>query len=237
MTVIDDDDLLLVDSSLASDTFNKIARARITPLASNARIAGAVQYFRTARRPFAWWVGPCSRPLDLETRLLDYGLCTAESELGMALDLRNLRSPAYQVANLVVERVSTPEQVSDFSRVVSENWKPPDPVVELFYNKAASVLLAQDCPMKLFVGYLHSEPVSVSELFIGAKVAGIYSVATRKPFRKRGIGSVLTWVAADEARRTGIPVALLQSSEDGKGIYSRLGFKPCCHFAEYTLSG
>ena len=92
--------------------------------------------------------------------------------------------------------------------------------------------------MILFVGYFDSTPVSCSELFIDRSpggVAGIYSVATKKDFRGRGIGSSLAWAAANEARRQGISTAVLQSSEAGKGVYPRLGLSPCCHFAEFTL--
>jgi predicted N-acetyltransferase YhbS len=50
----------------------------------------------------------------------------------------------------------------------------------------------------------------------------------------RGIGSALTWVALDYARCRGIPTAVLQSSNDGKGLYTRLGFSSYCDFAEFT---
>ncbi|MSV30653.1 MAG: hypothetical protein EXQ52_18195 [Bryobacterales bacterium] len=50
----------------------------------------ALGHFRTARRPFAWWAGPRSRPLDLEKRLTDKGLRAAEYELGMSMALKDL---------------------------------------------------------------------------------------------------------------------------------------------------
>src|SRR5689334_17888666 len=82
MVVEDDDDLLLVDSGLPSDMFNQITRARMTPAVADRRIAAALEHFRHAGRPFAWWVGPGSRPLDLEQRLEAQGLRAAGSELG-----------------------------------------------------------------------------------------------------------------------------------------------------------
>jgi Acetyltransferase (GNAT) family len=81
------------------------------------------------------------------------------------------------------------------------------------------VLLEDRCPMKLFVGYLDDDPVASSELFLSGRIAGLYSVCTRRECRGRGIGSTLTWVALDYARCRGIPTAVLQSSNDGQGLY------------------
>jgi ribosomal protein S18 acetylase RimI-like enzyme len=58
--------------------------------------------------------------------------------------------------------------------------------------------------MKLFLGYLDDEPVASSELFLTGRIAGLYSVCTRRACRERGIGSALTWTAWDDARRRGI---------------------------------
>ena len=233
MTVDDREDLLLIDSGLPTDTFNKIARARLTEADANRRIAEAVGHFRTAQRPFSWWVGPGSRPLDLERRLQEHGLRAAESELGMAMELAQLPAQVDAPAGLTVRRVRTATELADFAAVNAANWDPPDLVVLTFYQSAPPVLLDEDCPMRLFVGYVDGYAVAASELFVGGGVAGLYSVSTRTAFRRRGIGSVLTWAAADEARRLGITTATLQASEDGQGVYARLGFRACCHFAEY----
>jgi ribosomal protein S18 acetylase RimI-like enzyme len=236
MTVLDQQDLLLVDSGLASDTFNKIGRARLSEAEADRRIAEAISHFRLARRPFAWWVGPESRPLDLEARLRHHGFVAAESELGMAMELRDLSPKPHAPKKLVIRRVESLEEITDSSAVLAANWEPADPAVLAFYTQAAALLLKPDSPMTLFVGYLDGQPVSTGELFMGGGVAGLYCVATKKEFRRRGIGSAVTWAAADHARRQDISTAVLQSSNDGKGVYARLGFHPCCHFTEYTLA-
>ena len=79
MAVLDAPDLLLVDSGLPSDTFNQVARARLDPESAGRRIGEAVARFREAGRPFSWWVGPGSRPLDLPVRLAAHGLRLAET--------------------------------------------------------------------------------------------------------------------------------------------------------------
>jgi ribosomal protein S18 acetylase RimI-like enzyme len=236
MTVLDQEDLLLVDSGLASDTFNKIGRARLSELEADRRIAEAVGYFLDASRPFAWWVGPASRPLDLEDRLRRHSLASAESELGMVMELRDLPPKPDAPRDLVIRRAQSLRQIADSSSVLAANWEPPGPAAIAFYAQTAPLLLRPECPMIFFVGYLDGQPVSTSELFIGGGVAGLYSVATKKEFRRRGLGSALTWAAADHARRQNISTVVLQSSNDGKGVYAPLGFREWCYFAEYTLA-
>jgi ribosomal protein S18 acetylase RimI-like enzyme len=241
MKVIEKDGLLIVDSGLRTDTFNKVCRARLRESEADRRIAEAIAYFRDVQRPFAWWVGPGSRPLDLESRLQDQGLrAAAEPELGMAMELGALPARVDGPSNLVVRRVRSVRELTDFSHLFAANWDPPDQSAVIFYEHAGSVLLNEDCAMKLFIGYLDGQAVSGSELFVsqgerGEKVAGLYSMATRREFRRRGIGSVLAWTGAREAQREGISTMTSQSSDEGKGVYTRLGFRACCHFTEYAI--
>jgi hypothetical protein len=54
MTVFDQADLLVVDSGMSSDTFNKMAQARLQESDVDRRMAEAVAYFTGVQRPFAW---------------------------------------------------------------------------------------------------------------------------------------------------------------------------------------
>jgi GNAT superfamily N-acetyltransferase len=227
---------LLADSGLPSDTFNKVARARIAPERSCEDISRAAEYFRGVARPFTWWVGPSSRPLDIQERLQALGFCVAERETGMSVELRELKE-APLPAGLAVQRVTASQHLEDFCSVLAENWVPPDPSVACFYQTAAPWMLETDSPLRHFVAYLDGEPAGVSSLYLEGGVGGIYSVASRRALRGRGIGSRLTWAAADEARRAGAALAVLQASSQGKTIYERLGFRGCCGFAEYTPAG
>jgi len=235
MTVLDEEDLLVVDSGLSSDTFNKIARARLHESEVNRRTTEAVKYFTNVGRPFSWWVGPGSRPLDLENRIREHGLEATEYELGMAMKLSVLPRKLNGPRDLTVRRVTCFEELTDFASVFAANWQPPDPAVFVFYRRAASILLEERCPMKLFVGYLDDEPVASSEVFLSGRIAGLYSVCTRRERRGRGIGSALTRVALDHARCSGTLTAVLQSSGAARGLYTRLGFRAFCGFAEFTL--
>jgi ribosomal protein S18 acetylase RimI-like enzyme len=231
MLVDDREDLLLVDSRLRTDAFNKILRARLREKDADRRIAEAVSHFRTAGRPFAWWVGPCSRPLDLERRLERHGLRAAEFELGMAADCANLPTKMDLPAGLEIRCVRTPAELADFATVVAGD--PPDREMANFFLSAEPLVLEENAPMQLFAGYLDGRAAASSELFLSDGIAGIYGVSTLPGFQRRGIGLAMTWAAADQGRRRRAATAALQASDAGRGVYARLGFSPCCQFVEY----
>lgn len=232
MTVDDREDLLLVDSGLPTDTFNKICRARLTEADADRRIIEAVARFRDAGRPFAWWVGPGSRPFDLERRLQAHGLRASETQLGMAMKMDLSHQQVELPKRTVVRRVRTNAELDEYVEVLT-SFDAPDLSLATFFRKAAPLLLESDCPMRLFVGYVEGQAAATSELFAGAGVAGVHMVATRSEFRRRGLGTALTWAALDEARGMGLKTATLQASAEGEGVYLRLGFRVLCRFVEY----
>lgn len=66
---------------------------------------------------------------------------------------------------------------------------------------------------------------SVSAVYLGAGVAGVYCVATREGARGRGLGAHLTAEPLRIAMQDGYGVGVLQSSEMGYPVYQRLGFR------------
>ncbi|SRR5216683_163946 len=115
MTVFDQADLLVVDSGISSDTFNKMARARLQESDVDHRIAEAVAYFMGVERPFAWWVGPGSPALNLEDRLHDYGLEAKQYQMGMAMELWDLPPKLERLGDLTVRSVPCAEELTGFA--------------------------------------------------------------------------------------------------------------------------
>ncbi len=235
MTVQDHDGLLLVDSGLPTDTFNKVCRARLCDPDADRRIAEAIEHFRKAGRPFAWWVGPGCRPLDIEARLEKQGLVAFETELGMVMETDRLAERADATSQLRVHRVGSRRDLEEFVAVLNACVDPPDPGVGAFFRMALPELLKDDSPMRLFVGYVDDRPVATSELYTGGEVAGVHMVATHPEFRRRGFGWAVTWAALDEGRKLGLMTATLQASPEGEGVYRQLGFRAVCRFTEYQM--
>lgn len=235
--VVDAPDLLLVDSGFATDTFNVICRAQLAPDGIEARIEEALAFFREVGRPFSWWVGPSDRPEDLSEVLNRAGLVLAEGELGMAAPLAGLPPVETAPQGLRIERVSQPGQVADFARIMAANWTPPDPEAPAFYAAAAGLILRPDSPLRLYVGYLEERPVATAELCLAGGVAGLYNILTLASERRRGFGMALTARPLLDARAEGVRTAILQASEEGQRIYTRLGFRPSGQYREFKPPG
>lgn len=233
MRVIDSQDLVLIDSGLPCDTFNAICHARLTRETAPERIRTAIQYFVDVKRPFSWWLNPGDEPANLGELLLAAGLQDAESELAMAADLDNLRIGELSPEGLQIRHVRTMTQLQDFARVVAANWTPPDKEVLRFYELAAPVLLHDDSPLWLYVGYLGEVAVVTSELTVGGGVVGLYNICTLIDYRRRGFGSALTLQPLLDARAEGYQTAILQASDQGARIYAQVGFEPFGQITEY----
>ncbi|MCH8149900.1 MAG: GNAT family N-acetyltransferase [Planctomycetes bacterium] len=233
MRVIQDDELTVVDSGLASDTFSYICRARLYEDSLPRRIAQAIGHFNTVQRPFSWWVGPADRPDDLGQSLIEAGLEPAESEVAMVADLATLNATDLTPHGLRIERATTPKHIRNFGNTLAALMTPSEETVIRFYEAAAPLLSASDAPMWLYVGYL--EPVATAELTASGGVAGLYNISTLELHRHKGIGSALTLRPLLDARTEGFKMGILQAAADGLGVYTRLGFRATGQFTEYQL--
>lgn len=236
MHVFSDDELVVVDSGLPTDTFNVVCRARLSGGRAAERILAVTRHFRTAGRPFAWWVGPTDRPVGLGAVLRANGFAPAGTEPGMAADLDGLRSPEtvnLSPAGLVIERARTETHIRQFAEALASLGDPFDPTVVHFYARAAPALLDPQAPFWLYVGYLAGEPVATAELTVGGGIVGLYNISTRTAHRGKGIGTAMTAKPLLDAREAGFGTAVLQASEEGFPIYSRLGFEVSGSFTEY----
>jgi ribosomal protein S18 acetylase RimI-like enzyme len=254
MHVFADDELMVVDSGLPTETFNVVCRARLSHASVSARVSSVLRHFRSANRPFAWWVGPADRPQDLGKVLIDHGLVAAGTEPGMAAALDALREVDLAPNGLSIERVRTARQVQEFAEALASLAHPPRAQglqsesksekrwgwggsaqvdVLRFYERATPSLLAADSPFWLYVGYLEGEPVATAQLVVGGGIVGLYNIATAAAHRRKGIGSAMTARPLLDARQAGFRTAVLQASEDGFPIYSRLGFEVTGSFTEY----
>lgn len=86
---------------------------------------------------------------------------------------------------------------------------------------------------QLFVGYADGEPVACAGSWAAHGIAEVNWVATVPEARGRGYGAALT--AASVAPWPSLPAVLL-SSDDGRGVYHRLGFVDIVRFTIWSHS-
>lgn len=236
MTVVDTADILISDSGLADDTFNIVARARFTEDTADARIDETIRSVRATNRPHSWWVGPTPGPTDLSTRLVKAGLPGSDPESAMWIDLSaTSTTKAVNVPELRIERATTATHLVDYAAIISAGGDPPSTTLPEFVAITAESALATECPARYLVGYVDDEPVATAEVFLYAGVAGIYSVVTRLPFRRRGYGSALMSAAFDLALANAHPIVVLQASAEGEHMYRTLGFHTAGAYVEHPI--
>jgi GNAT superfamily N-acetyltransferase len=226
-------DLVIADSGLPCGTFNFVCRARLDSGSAAAAARRAVAHFEEHRRPFSWWVGPADQPSDLGSILEDIGLQRAETELAMALPLRELPSQISSVPGLEIHRVRDQAGLETFAELSAAGWTPPDLQVIAFYRLTAEALLRRDSPQWLYVGCLEGAPIATAEATVAAGSVGLYNIATRPPYRGRGIGSAMTWRPLRDALAHGCDLGVLQAAAEGVSLYRRLGFRPFGGITEF----
>ncbi|MFD1811722.1 GNAT family N-acetyltransferase [Rhodococcus gannanensis] len=228
------DDLTVAASGIADDTFNLVCRARFTAESAPLRIDATTELVRKSGLPFSWWVGPASTPADLTELLPQHGWNPHESESAMAAQLSDvpLQVPS---GDLRIEIVKDEVGLRDYAALMAANWTPSSPTVPLFFDGVATAALSASSASSFVVGYVGNRPVCGAEVHIGDGVAGLYGVVTLDDYRRRGHGTSVTLFALDVARRAGVETGVLQASDAGESIYTRIGFSRVGSYTEFAL--
>jgi ribosomal protein S18 acetylase RimI-like enzyme len=115
-----------------------------------------------------------------------------------------------------------------FVRMTNEAWA--------FLERTAEASgYGDDASWWRFIGELDGEVVGSSGIVWTGGVAGIYNVATPPEHRRRGIATTMSLHALRTARSNGYRVAVLGSSDLGRGVYERLGFREVCVVHEFEI--
>jgi hypothetical protein len=124
-------------------------------------------------------------------------------------------------AELEIVRVRTAAEVEEFELVSVRGFEHEDATIPPGTFHPPSVL--QDPAMAMFIGRVEGRPVGAATAYRTAGAVGVFGVATIASARRRGYGSALTRAAM--LPESGLP-SVLAPSEEGKGVYLRLGFEP-----------
>lgn len=215
---------------------NAIVRAHIPSGGDlGAMIAAARKRVSPHGQPWTWWDPPPA----IERLLPAARLFLNSRDMGMAADLA--RAPGSDAAPeaLSIEHVRDDAGALEWRLAFhAANERPveapatPDQEAAMLRGFAPAGYDEGE-PLRLYLARLAGVPVAVSQLFVGAGVAGVYCVATLPQARRRGIGAAVTYAALADARALGYNMAVLGASELGEPVYRRLGFVACGGLTEY----
>jgi predicted GNAT family acetyltransferase len=188
--------------------------------------------FQSEGLPFMWWATPSSRPQNLGDNLEKQGFKLFAHQPGMALQLNDLGDKFPISKNLEIKKIENENELTDWIPVAFQSFgmdlSCKEMCRELFNNNRL------DKSYFYYIGYLKGKPVTVSLLFPGAGVTGIYWVGTLADARKQGAGEAITFKALLEAKKMGYKLATLKASGLGFPIYKKFGFMEYCKMKFYS---
>ena len=217
--------------------FNNVTYVSWAPEEAPIRVKRLIEEFNTYGVDYTWWISPSSSLVDLPKLLEANGMVYQEDFPGMAIDLQNLHDEYAELTDiqgLEISLINNKVQLNDFvhAYIVATDSNPQmqSGLARLFtmsgYKKTDN--------WSLYAATLHGKTVATTALFTGAGVAGIYLVSTIPEVRRRNIATTIVTFALKEARDAGYNIGTLQASEEGIGLYQKLGFSKYCSFPLYT---
>jgi GNAT superfamily N-acetyltransferase len=215
--------------------WNGVFLAKLTEENVDEKIKENIGYFKELELPWVWFIGPSSRPHDLQKRIEEYGLTHNFIMPGMAVELESMRDDFSTPPELKVKLASDLGTLRDFVDVASKVMKLFMGQTYEFFLYEATAIFDDEIPRYDYVGYLNDIPVATSTLVCSETVAGVQIVCTLPEARGRGIGTEMTMATLRKAQSLGYKVGVLQTSEMGHKVYRKIGFKECCEMGFYRF--
>jgi GNAT superfamily N-acetyltransferase len=161
-------------------------------------------------------------------------------ELGRVADELGLERDSVPYPNMVLHPLPEPARGSPGVSVTAVGGDEfVDASVELGLRRELAEAIfspgfVADPDIRLFVGRLDAKPVGYSIAIRSGDVSGVYNVGVSPAARRRGVGTALTWAAADAGRRWGCEVVALQSTEMALSMYEAMGFRTVVDYAVFS---
>jgi GNAT superfamily N-acetyltransferase len=230
--VVEGGDVTTCSTGLAFRAINCAVAIDLDPATADRRIAEVGGWFAERGVPWRWLVGPTSRPVDFGEQLLRAGYDLVSDSAGMALDLAGFEpeAPPAGVEIVTVDDLAGLDAWAEVQRRALDL----DPTRTRAWRDAHDRALGADIPLRDWLALLDGVPVAAAALFVAARVAGIYNVATVPEARGRGIGRAVTTAALAEAVAREERTAVLGSSDMGYPVYRRLGFREVSRLRSYA---
>jgi ribosomal protein S18 acetylase RimI-like enzyme len=179
---------------------------------------------RAFDQPPAARVTPLDRPEGIEARLAHRGLVEAQRETSLVF-----RGDTHSAAGgpEIAIRRATPDDAPAFAAIGSQVNAPKEKWAKGFLLGAALANILEP-EHAFYLAYLDGEPVGGALAVSVDGVTGIYSVATQRAHRRKGIGSALTLRAVADAQAAGAEIVCLECETGGDAmrLYAWLGFEP-----------
>jgi ribosomal protein S18 acetylase RimI-like enzyme len=183
--------------------------------------------------PARWVVSSVNTPEAFEAELAGHGLTVHEDAPGMVARVEDLAEP--RLGEATIEVVQSVAQSDEWVDVLRDGFG-------LAPETAACVRSAHGWPHMHNAGLLYllvrldGLGVATGLLRSATGVAGVYGIAVRRAFQRRGLGSLATLATVREGARGGARVAILQATQEGLPVYEKLGFQTLTTFRSWRIA-
>jgi ribosomal protein S18 acetylase RimI-like enzyme len=224
------DDLLWFETPIPIIPYNGVLRSRLHADVDQT-IDSIVEHFARKKAQFMWVVHPSSRPSDLRDRLQSRGLKDVEPIYGMARSFDDLPELPPLPDDFEIRKVTDERDAGAFYQFAAWRWHVPDEYKEHYEAIVKGFRFGQSgSRAHIWQAWRAGQPVSKAGMYLGAKSAGIYAVATRPEARRQGLARALTLAALHKARSSGYRLAVLHSTPMAVSLYRSLGFDTIAEF-------
>jgi len=213
------------ETEIPGPAWSGILMSHCTDDEVDALIEKHKEYFHSkGHSGFSWHVWPSTNPKDMSNRLEDHGFSKIASEPLMSIDLHDLPEQK-EIPGLEIRPVRSEEEMKIFNEVAATQFHLGENAFKKIYEIECSLGFEEDSPRQLYVAYQDGVPVSTNLMVLDNDVAGWYLIVTHPDYCRRGFGSAVTLAPLYDAKERGYNVGVLQSTDVGYKVYSRLGFK------------
>lgn len=223
--------LVCVVSPIAIGAFNRVMGVRLTDAEAEEAIDVVKAAHARAGVPGSWWLDPRSTPVGLAEALERHGYRREGTVPAMAIPLDDL-PPVELPAGATLSWVRGRDQMRAAQRMIGRGFGMPSPFVDQMADRLALLGDVVDGPARVILARLNDVPVASAMAATIGDVAGIYSVMTLPEARGKGIGAAVTLAVLRDARSRGARMGVLESTDMGFPVYTRLGFR---HVGDFQL--
>jgi GNAT superfamily N-acetyltransferase len=196
-------------------------------------IENALAHFRSLNiRKLSWLTNAEMSPSRIDKLLLAHGLKFRDSfATEMAVDLSLVPDDLPTQPDLRIVTVDDEATLRQWIHVASIGFRIGEKFEKVWYDFFVDAIF--DAKFQTYLALLDGKPVGTSQLFLSEGAAGIYNVTCIPEARGQGIGSAITLAPLLKAREMGFRIGVLQASQKGHNVYSRLGFQDFGHLSLY----
>lgn len=210
--------------------FNSIVDTVIIDESPKTIIKEMKQFYKH-KKQFCWWVTDFTKPQTLAQELENNGFQKGSAFVGMVYDLQQPLDFPEDMSHIAVKKLTQKERVDEWVKPLQVSFGIDDEST-LFCTKIFKQLF-DDPRIKHYYVEQQDQIIGIGTLFTEHGVSGFYNLGVLPEFRHQNIATALKCFRLKESQAMGSKVAILQSSEMGKSLDQRLGFKPVFDFVPY----